>query len=194
MWLAGLLVVAKVAAHGGVSIEEDTCIMQIGPYKAHFTGYQPAVRASQEFCEDIPAVASAIIVLDFIDLPLRDMSIDFRVVADVKAIGVTATYEDLGSPADIKAATVLFEAPAVYPRGNLNVELEFEQAGDFIGVVTAADAATGRQYTSVFPFSVGKSRAWQGFGWILGTIGFGAALYFLNRKAPSPRAGAADAS
>ena len=74
-WSIGLVILAMAPfdtqAHGGVSIEDDRCIMTIGPYRAHFSGYQPKLRASQEFCEDIPAVADAIIVLDFISQPLR---------------------------------------------------------------------------------------------------------------------------
>ena len=28
-------------AHGGVSMEDDLCVIKIGFLKAHFTGYQP---------------------------------------------------------------------------------------------------------------------------------------------------------
>jgi hypothetical protein len=77
-FLVALIVTSGVYAHGGVSVENDTCIMSIGPYRAHFTGYQPAVRASQEFCEDIPVVAKSIIVLDFISQPLRVMAVSAR--------------------------------------------------------------------------------------------------------------------
>jgi hypothetical protein len=58
VWIAGLCVTATACAHGGVSIEDDTCIMQIGPYRAHFTGYQPAARTQP--------------VADDEDLPVRE--------------------------------------------------------------------------------------------------------------------------
>jgi hypothetical protein len=177
-----LFVGGDVVAHGGVSMEDDACVMQVGPYKAHFTGYQPLLRASQEFCEDIPVAADAIIVLDFIDRPLREMSVDFRVVSDVNRIGVNATYDDLGSDRDIEAATVFYERPAVYPRGSLNIELEFDVAGRFIGVVTARDVKTDRLYRSVFPFSVGV-KSWSGATtWLVLVLIVGALLYIVPFK------------
>ncbi len=182
----GVVAATQAFAHGGVSIEEDTCVMQIGPYLAHFTGYQPTMRASQEFCEDISMVADAIVVLDFINAPLREMAVDFRVVEDVNDIGITATYADLGTAAEIEAATMFYEKPQHYPRGNINVNLTFAEPGDFIGVVTASDVKTDQSYFSVFPFSVGKTRRFAGFGWIIAPIVFGLALYFLTVK----RAGA----
>ena len=55
---SALLAVAAASAwaHGGVGIEDDKCILRIGSDRAHFAGYQPEHRASQEFCEDFPEV------------------------------------------------------------------------------------------------------------------------------------------
>ncbi len=171
-----------ILGHGGVSIEDDTCILRIGPYKAHFTGYQPAVRASQEFCEDIPEVHDVIIVLDFIDAPLREMALDFRVVRDVNGAGVDASIEDLGNIADIEAETAHYTPAARYARGNLSINLAFDVAGDFIGIVTARDGKTGPTYTSVFPFSVGKTRWYAGWAWIVMAVLAGALLYGVSGR------------
>jgi len=174
-------------AHGGVSIEDDLCIMTIGPYRAHFSGYQPKLRASEEFCEDIPAVADAIIVLDFISQPLRAMQVDFRVIRDVNNIGVNATYEDLGSAADIDAATVAYRAAERYRNGNFDVTLNFDTAGSFIGILTATDADSGTEYVSVFPFAVGMSDMWEWLKWVLAILALGWAAYFFSPKAgPGP--------
>ncbi|MGH8611343.1 MAG: hypothetical protein ACREYF_04640 [Gammaproteobacteria bacterium] len=54
-----LLVNATAWAHGGVSIEEDKCVLKIGTFLMHFTGYQPESRGSEEFCEDIPNTGHA---------------------------------------------------------------------------------------------------------------------------------------
>jgi hypothetical protein len=159
-------------------MEDDLCVMQIGRYRAHFTGYQPRERASQEFCEDIPEFAPAIIVLDFINMALRSMEIDFRVVRDVNRIGVTATYEDLGSAEDIEKATMLYRPPAVHPHGSLSVSLNFEQTGGYIGILTAKDPATGQDYMSVFPFSVGMTDWWSLLRWVVWPAVFGVAIYF----------------
>ncbi|MFT4562582.1 MAG: hypothetical protein ACI9BW_002328 [Gammaproteobacteria bacterium] len=171
-------------AHGGVSVENDTCIMTIGPYKAHFTGYQPAVRASQEFCEDIPVVAKSIIVLDFISRPLRDMSVDFRIVRDVNNIGVTASYADLGSPADIEKATLTYREPKKFPRGSVDVALEFDQAGHYIGIMRVVDSTVedGREYISVFPFSVGMINWWGRLKWVVLSILVGFGLMFWSYR------------
>jgi len=168
----------RALAHGGVSMEDDMCVMQVGRFRAHFTGYQPRERASQEFCEDIPEFAPAIIVLDFVDMALRQMAIDFRVVRDVNEIGVTATLDDLGTVEDIEKATVFYREPAVHPRGSLDVSLNFDQPGAYIGVLTATDKEASRIYTSVFPFSVGVTDWWSMIRWVVWPLVFGALIYF----------------
>ena len=176
-------ILQQAYAHGGVSIEDDTCVMTIGPYRAHFSGYQPKLRASKEFCEDIPAVADAIIVLDFISLPLRQMQVDFRVIRDVNKIGVNATYADLGSAADIDAATVIYREPARYGNGNFDVKLNFDAADTFIGIMTATDPETEKTYISVFPFSVGKTDVWGWLKWVIVVLMIAVAAVFLSPKA-----------
>lgn len=170
--------VEQVFAHGGVSMDEDQCVMRLGPYRAHFTGYQPSVRASQEFCEDIPVVAEALIVLDFIDASLREMAVDFRVIRDVNNIGINATWDDLGDQAAIEAASVFYLPADTYTKGNFNVALTFEQPAAFIGLVTATDQKSGTVYRSVFPFSVGIAAPWySGWPWIVLVALIGIALY-----------------
>ena len=141
--------------HGGVSVDDDLCMMRIGTFKAHFTGYQPESRATQEFCEDIPVVSKAIFVIDIIDDELRKMNMDFRVLKDVKEIGVKATLADLGTKADIEAATEFYKEAKIFPRGTMPITVDFTEEGKYIGLVTAVNPETGREYTSVFPFSVG---------------------------------------
>lgn len=152
--------------------------MTIGTYRAHFTGYQPRARASQEFCEDIPTVSNSIIVLDFISRALREMSVDFRIVYDVKEIGISATEADLGTDADIEAATMFYLPAKAYPRGSLDASITFESAGNYIGILTATDGsgADARRYVSVFPFSVGLSNWWARLKWVGVALILGVAL------------------
>lgn len=180
--LAAILLPHSAVAHGGVSIEDDTCVITIGPYRAHFSGYQPRSRASREFCEDIPVVADAIIVIDYVSSALREMEVDFRIVADVKDIGVNATFDDLGTAADIEAATIAYIEPASYANGNFEVTLTFEAAGSFIGIMTAHDKVGNRSYVSVFPFSVGKVDWWGPLRWAFVVLLFVAAIYKLAPK------------
>lgn len=160
--VSGLLVVwaafgsATVFAHGGVSVEDDVCLIKIDRYKAHFTGYLPKERATQEFCEDIPIATESIFVIDFISDELRAMELDFRIIRDVNNIGVSATYGDLGGAEAIDAATIYYQKPQQFHKGILNVRHNFVQIGRYIGIVHARHVETGLKYTSVFPFSVGK--------------------------------------
>ena len=144
-----------VLAHGGVAIEDDMCVLKAGPYIMHFTGFQPEQTQSEEFCEDIPNVGSAIIVLDYIDKQLRDMAVDFRIIEDVNDIGNYATLDDLGSETDIERNTVYYLPSMLRRTGSFNVEYNFTEPGRFIGMVKVDDIPNGKEYVSVFPFGVG---------------------------------------
>lgn len=144
---------SAVYGHGGVSVENDTCVMDISGMRAHFTGYQPDVRATQEFCEDIPELGKAIVVVDFIERTLRDMHVEFRVLEDVSGLGADAKFADLGDDDDIENNTIVSVPFARYPRGTLTFEHEFSEPGWYIGMLTARDGE--KIYRSVFPFRVG---------------------------------------
>lgn len=179
-----LLLPAQVMAHGGVSMEDDSCILRIGAYRAHFTGYQPERRATQEFCEDIPEQGRAIIVVDFIDEELRSMEVEFRLLRDVQLLGNNARYEQLGSEKDIQRATLLLREPQTYPRGTVHVEQEFPEGGRFIGLVRALNPQSGEQLVSVFPFSVGVTSYWKYLPWFLLVLGISGGLVLLTGGRP----------
>lgn len=158
----GVLIISMMTsglavAHGGVSVEKDVCLMKLGPYRAHFTGYQPEKRSTQEFCEDIPEMGNVVLVMDFMSDELRSMKTDFRIIKDVKDVGISALYDDLGSKEDIENATVFYESPKEYPHGTLNVTYKFDSPGNFIGLVTST-SGEGKEHISVFPFSVGRKK------------------------------------
>jgi hypothetical protein len=159
MWLATGS--SNVFSHGGVSVEDDVCIINIDRYKAHFTGYLPKERATQEFCEDIPVATESIFVIDFISDELRAMELDFRIIRDVNEVGVTATYADLGGEDAIEKASIYYQEPEQFQKGILNVRYNFVQDGAYIGIVNAHHLETGLKYTSVFPFSVGQANYGQ---------------------------------
>ncbi len=180
-----LLISASGAAfgHGGVSIADDMCVMQVGPYRAHFTGYQPERRATQEFCEDIPEVGRSIFVIDFINDELRHMETDFRIIKDVNNIGIRAKYEDLGTKEDIERATVYYRPAEIVATGTFNADHTFPEQGHFIGLVTARNPETGKEIISVFPFAVGIfhwGRMLARIGLILALVG-GLAGFFITR-------------
>jgi len=131
----------QAQAHGGLSMAEDICKLQVGPYTMHFTGYQPDSTREKEFCEDIPATGRTVVVLDYLDLDLRSFPTEVRVIRDT------------GSEQDLQAITVFHMPPKVYPNGSVDFEYTFDKPGKFVGLVTV----DGKQrHAARFPFSVGQ--------------------------------------
>ena len=161
-------------------MEDDACVMNIAGMRAHFTGYQPDSRATQEFCEDIPELGKAIIVIDFIERRLRSMDVEFRVLDDVNGVGARGTYSDLGDAQDIKRNTLVSLPEAKYPRGTLTFTHSFDKPGWYIGMLTARDGDA--VHRSVFPFQVGV-RSYGGyiFAFVL-VIGFSTLVYVLTGR------------
>ena len=145
------------AAHGGVVLEEDICVIKMGFLSAHFTIYQPETRASEEFCEDIPDVTQTVFVMEYLHSSLREMPLDFRIIRDVTGAGVFARWEDVAAVEDLDAATVLYEPAAVRNEAVFTVEHRFDEPGWYIGIVTTTYPDTGRTYETVFPFEVGTN-------------------------------------
>ena len=139
-------------AHGGVMNEGNECKLRVGPYAMNFSGYQPENNISQQFCDDMPTVGKSIIVLDFVDRKLRDMTVNFRVIkADVPALG---TEEDGIVNETELAQTPFFEIPAKhYPSGTMTVTQDFLAKGHFVGYVVVE--GENEKFISRFPFSVG---------------------------------------
>lgn len=189
--IAGLLLMALAVpaqAHGGVSMEDDVCVLRVGSFLAHFAGYQPEFRATQEFCEDIPELGKAIIVLDFIDPALRNQVVEFRVLRDAKALGMNARHEQLGSATEIEAATLSRIAPQTYPRGTLTFEQTFAEPGWYIGLLTATDPDTGAALHSVFPFRVGVRNPWRHVPAFVVVIALSLLVYRLTGRGFRPAA------
>ncbi len=145
----------NVVAHGGVGMEDDMCIINIGFLKAHFTGYQPKTNGTQEFCEDIPEVAGSVFVIDYLHDFLRDMQVDFRILRDVNDLGMFASWEDIASLENIEQDTIYYLPPVKHPDGVLTVNYDFQQSGGYIGVVTAIHPEKEKIYRAVFYFQVG---------------------------------------
>lgn len=143
-------------AHGGVGIEDDKCVLKIGQMKAHFSGYQPELRASQEFCEDIPEVSRAVMVIDFVDPQLRTKRVDFRILKDAAGTGMGTTLKDLGNDQTIAANTLIKLDEQTYPHGTVTLDYGFTSSGWYVGLLSVKDPATGQTVHSVFPFKVGE--------------------------------------
>jgi hypothetical protein len=189
MLCAMSLAVASASAwtHGGVGIEDDKCVLRIGSDRAHFAGYQPEHRASQEFCEDFPEVGRAVIVIDFIQPALRERVVEFRILRDADGLGAKARYEDLGDKDRIAQRTMVALPAKAYPHGTVTLDHRFSEPGWYIGLLSATDTASGKTETSVFPFRVGVRNYWKYLPLPLFFIGFAWLLYRLTgqrRKTP----------
>ena len=119
--LAVLFWPATVSAHGGVVFEEDVCVLKIGFLQAHFTGYQPQSRGSEEFCEDLPDLGDSVFVIDYLHEFLKEMPVDFRIVTDSQNLGMYAKWEDIVNLDDIEGDTVFYQPPTRWTDGVLNV-------------------------------------------------------------------------
>lgn len=65
--------------HGRVSLEEDTCVRQIGENMVHLNTYQPQFDRGGHYCTEIPMAGDTYLVVDLIDLALRDMPVGMKV-------------------------------------------------------------------------------------------------------------------
>lgn len=141
--------------HGGVAFAEDQCVINIDFLQAHFTVFQPETRGNEEFCEAIPDVARSVFVMEYLHQLLSEMAVDFRIVRDVNGVGRFASWDDVRAIADLEAATVFYQAPAIEDGGFYRTSYEFTERGDYIGVVTAQHPTEDRLYNAVFFFRVG---------------------------------------
>ena len=132
------------SAHGGVKLEQDECVLKIGPNTMHFIGYQ-RTGEEQEFCEDIAHTGPTVIALTAVSPDLRDMAIGVRIVKDVG---------EEQEKANLEAATEFYLPPKVYRNGTMTFEHDFKKAGYYVGIVTVSDDQ-GNQWVSRFPFTVG---------------------------------------
>jgi len=147
-------------AHGSVTPEDDICIIQIGYYKAHFKMYLPQSKGHKEYCEDIPGTGETIFVMEYEHSGLGAVPVDFRIVRNVTGNGVFTNLEDILKINDLDAITVVHHEAAVQP-DVFTIRYDFQEQGEFVGVVNVRNPDTGKLYTAVFPFEVG----FAGVGW-----------------------------
>lgn len=140
---AGVVFSAQVQAHGGLALADDLCVLTVGPYRMHFTGYQP-MSQEQEFCEDIPEIGKTVVALDYINEELRPLTTEVRIIRDT------------GSEDNLDEITVFHLPPKVYPNASITVEHVFPEKGKFVGLVTVTGGK--EDYVSRFPFSVGAGK------------------------------------
>lgn len=177
---SGIIFSGQVQAHGGLALEDDLCILTVGPYTIHFTGYQPLTQ-EEEFCEDIPEIGKTVVALDYINDELRPFETEVRIVRS-STIKTPQDFEKT-SKEDVEEMTVYHLPPEVYPHASITIDHTFPEKGKFAGVVTVS--GEGQEYVSVFPFSVGEGRP---INWFTDVVPFvlliaaGAFFFLRSRK------------
>jgi len=186
---SGLLLSGQVHAHGGLALADDLCILTVGPYTIHFTGYQPLTQ-EEEFCEDIPEIGKTVVALDYINDELRPFETEVRILRSSASLNINTrtTSQDLKklSDEDLENMTVYHLPGKVYPTASIMIDHTFPEKGMFAGVVTVS--GEGNEYVSVFPFSVGEGRK---INWITDVIPYVAliavAAFFVMRNLKKPK-------
>jgi hypothetical protein len=156
----------RALAGGGMILSNDVCIVTIGFYTAHFTGYQPQTNDNTEFCGEFPNVGETIMVLDYLHKSLREVPVDFRIIHDVVGKGDFVQYEDVEALENLDELTVFYQPPIVKANETMNITHVFVDEGSYIGIITAGHPTNDNIYTAVFPFTVGVSR----FPWAIASL------------------------
>ena len=141
-------------AHGSVTPEDDLCIIRIGYYRAHFKIYLPRTTEHREYCEDIPGTGEALFVMEYEHSGLGDVPIDFRVIRNVTGQGTFTILEDIERIGNLNEITIFHHSASVQPDVFTYLH-QFDDQGEFVGIVTVQQPETGEIYTAVFPFEVG---------------------------------------
>lgn len=151
---------ALAQSHGGVVEEEDLCVIKVNYLRGHFKIYQPLTSGHREYCEDLPDATESVFIMEYLHDSLSEAAVDFRIIRDLTGKGRFARWEDVQAIDNLDAATVYYQPPVVDP-DVLTVIHDFEEEGDFIGIVTANVDGDEQVYRAVFPFEVG----YTGFGY-----------------------------
>ena len=190
----GVVFSGQVQAHGGLALADDMCILTVGPYSIHFTGYQP-LSQEEEFCEDIPETGKTVVALDYVNDELRPFAAEVRIVRSSTSLKITTgtTPRDLEkvSDEDLENMTIYHLEPQVYPNASIMIDHTFPEKGMFAGVVTVSNE--GDEFVSVFPFTVGEGRPISTLytTFLPGVLIVGVAAFFFLRRKPEDDATAA---
>ena len=166
-----------VQAHGGVFLEDDLCVIQIGFYKAHFKIYQPQRSQHEELCEDIPHADESVFVLEYLHDSMREVPVEFRIIRDVENRGRFVRWDDIKNK-DVSRDTVFYQPPRIRQDGVFLALHEFTEEGNYIGIVSASNPGHDDTYTAVFPFRVGGAD-WGTIPWFIALAVFLQLNYWL---------------
>ena len=177
-FLATVLLTSGAFAHGGVGMQDNRCVLRIGPDIMFFTGYQPQ-NSREEFCDDVPNTGQTVVALDMQETELRNMLTEIRLIKDdgthTQMNGLPFLSDaELANKAALDAVSIAYLPAKKYPTGTLTFDHTFPENGKFIGIVTVENDH-GQKFVSQFPFSVGQQvgKSLVLYGLILAGLGAG---------------------
>ena len=141
----GAIISYPTLAHRSVGDEIDSCQIQVGFEKVHFTAYTPTFTQNKDYCRSIPNVGPTNLVFDYEGKKLRNITVEFEV-----------TKEPEGT-------RVFYQEPKKIKSGTINGLVDFSQhgAGKYLAHVTIVHE--GQELDTHLPFWVGVEAESEGF-------------------------------
>ena len=102
------------SAHGNTDIEQDPCMRKLGESIVHFSAYQPQYELKDQYCTEIPQEGDTFLVVDLMDLTLRNEPVGMRIVK-----GNGSKEADVQIVADVR--------PSSHPDGVLRSEVRLDE-------------------------------------------------------------------
>ena len=110
-------------AHGGVSMDIDSCKFKLGEHTLHYAGYKSTDTGPVEYCWDVPAAGITYITFDFINDSLRTKETGFQLFKKA-------------SPANQGQEKPIARIPfAKHHTGSMNLDVKLDK-GHYLGVVS----------------------------------------------------------
>jgi hypothetical protein len=138
------------SAHGGGSLNNETCFVEMGDFHIGLVGYQPQEHPKDKFCDAYPSLGPTVLTFDFVDAKVRQMKTGVKIV-EAKGFFDSAPVDSEGL-----GETIASEEPSIRSKGLMTIAHEFKNPGKFIALVSVVDDQ-GIEQTGWFPFTVGES-------------------------------------
>lgn len=147
------LFITSAYAHGGGSLDNGTCFVEMGDFHIGLVGYQPQEHPKDKFCDSFPSLGPTVLTFDFVDAKFREMK------TGVKIVEAKNLFEADGVESTEKIITI--KEPSIRSKGLMSVSHEFKKPGNFVAMLTVVDSK-GNEQVGQFPFSVGASFSQSG--------------------------------
>jgi len=143
-------------AHGDVKLDNDVCVIHLGPFNARLTGYQGDNYQTTRFCEDMPQAGGASFTIEELNNAFTDMEVEMFVFKGKQNLTDKTKYSDINNNSDIKPRIISHVKP-VYQTSPFSVSVTLKK-GNYVGLVRMRNPHNAQMYVAEFPFSVAMKR------------------------------------